>query len=144
MSNATRQLQADIAKYLRECCGETGYGTFAIRSEKVNGGSLQIVIDGTPSERYRGNDEALGLAEVDRPRSLPPAMLRTIDDVSRYLMNLLAQIRRKSDGNGGIDVRCRRQNNGKTRIEIKHFYEREIVLRPDEVQASVLTDVAAQ
>jgi hypothetical protein len=130
MSGSLVDFCRDLGNYLFECCNKTGYGKFEVSSERAQG-SIRLVVVGTPSRRYVAADEEYP-AVFDGVRFVEVA--RSLHDVRDLIVRRVCEIWRDANGNGSALIECRRQANGRTRIEIWHSYRGEIVLRPEEIQ----------
>jgi len=138
------RLPDDLDVYLRECCDETGHGSFRISSRR-SGDVVQLALEATPSQRYEGNGDLLiGFVIDDKGKTSTTAerTVRSLAEVADRIIRRLVEIWHEAAGNGSVEVSCRRQRNGKTRIRIRHSFDDEVVLRPEEVQVSVSTEAS--
>ena len=130
------ELPTDLETYLHRCCDETGYGTFQIKSEK-SGQTIHISLVAAPSHRYEGKATLLlGLLRNEEHFPENARIPRSLSDVGDRIIRRLVEIWNEARGNGSVEVSCRRQKNGKTRIRIRHSFDDEVVLRPEELQVT--------
>lgn len=139
---AITSLPDDLRSYLYECCDETGHGSFCVKSNKA-ADSVQITLEATPSQRYEGDGGAL--VDLLCDSSSGKSNLRTarsLNEVSDRIVRRLVEIWDEANGNGCVEVGCRRQQNGKVRIRIRHSCDDEVVLRPEEIQVSIPSETS--
>lgn len=135
-------LPRDLGLYLHECCDETGHGSFRIATQK-SGETVQLSLEATPSQRYEGVGERLfELLSQDEALARTARTVRSLSDVADRIIRRIVEIWQEAAGNGSVEVSCRRQRNGKTRIRIRHSFDDEVVLRPEELQVSVETEIS--
>lgn len=130
MSGSLLDFCSDLGNYLFECCNKTGYGKFEVSSERSQD-SIRLVVVGTASRRYAVEDREYP-AVFDGVRFVEIA--RSLGDVRDLIVKRVCEIWRDANGNGGVWIECRRQANGRMRIEIWHGWRGEVVLRPEEIQ----------
>lgn len=130
-------LPNDLRSYLHECCDETGHGSFRVTSRRT-GGLVQLALEATPSQRYRDSGNTLAdLVPTGRSGERRLRSARSLDEVSDRIITRLIEIWEQASGNGSVEVGCRRQHNGKVRIRIRHSFDDEVVLRPEEIQVAL-------
>ena len=129
MRGTIERLEMHLESILQLCAGNRN-GEFRIESCRSRE-TVSIRIPGTPSNEFHATEDELELLAV-RFQDGPPIQPRSIVEVRRLILFRLHDIAENSNGNGNVEVFCRRQENGRLRIRIRQRNDDEVVLRPDE------------